>query len=165
MFTELKERGKGTGNLAPKSQLPAHSPHSHVLLQERSGRSWAESQAIGIQGPDPWPMKWWQSRGLRSPQMRHPLPWGMVSSHHGINSPPRCQTWQGHQGNSGRIPRPESHPIILLPVYRSRSCSSDSRGESRRLRNMSTHDITWKSWLLIGASYNLPGSHRKTGSL
>ena len=101
-----------------------------------------------------------------SSQMGYPLLWEVLGARQDTNPPPR--NWNqtvGNPGSSIRTPRPEWHSTSLFPVYRSCSRTSNYQRESRPLRNMSTHDITWKRCMLIGASYNLSGSRMETGSL
>lgn len=168
MFTDLKSKTESTGNLTPKTLLPSPNP----LSSPRRGNwviwSWELSHPVS-KGSDTQPKRWWQPGGLGSgSKLGHPLRWEMLGACQDTNPPPGgggLNRMVGNQGSSARIPRPTSSSTSLLPVYRSRSRNPNYQRESRRLRNMSIHDITWKSWLLIGASYNLSGSHRKTGSL
>lgn len=159
MFNELEGR-KGITNQVSRFHLPATSPYP---LQGEAQRASTTSQTARIQEARLWASKYKQGddSDFNVPHQRGRTGWVLA----------RMQTFptpipQGAKPDSWRkpsqfCPHPQAcSTSTLLPVYGSRSYHGSYQRESRHL-NMSTHDITWKSWLPIGASYNLPGSRKE----
>lgn len=145
MFTELKWKTKITGNLAPKPLSPRPTPS--LPSREKLGDLELRVEPSSIQGV--WHSAHKVMTARRSGQWFQngaPTALGNVGRLPKYKpSPGELNRMVGNQGCSEGIPRPESSSTTLLPVYRSRSSNSNYQRESRRLRNMSIHDITWKS--------------------